>query len=469
MSVLIKGSSITKLSQLQIDTDKNWNGKGISNVKQIAGGMTTGHIVQHNGLILETLPPGPESYVLTSAGPGQRIVWAPGGTYLYRYFPVTIEISRQSETPFNPDKIYEKLAPLTVPCGIEDVFNSSWFVRHELEIVTSILAEGFNPHHWRVKTPILADNLIQVNLPVSGAIAEAGGTQTDETAGAKSPILIDQQYAAQDDGQQGFSNSSYWEAQTFTTALAQRARGVWLKIYRTSGGTDPGPVTVSLKETDENNHPTGVDLCIATFPGSEVPFLGSGEANWLWVPFNTAPWLTTATRYALVVRCATSGLYWRSDNSSPTYTEGNREYSTNAGTSWTTDTGKNYMFKVGYTLDDMNLLPSVLETGDAYYWGYNRPFERLLQDISAAAGGDYSLAWEYSRGEGAWAACIDLLDNTNRFQNYGLNIIAHTPQVDWAPESIQEKNLYWLRARCTGPGTDYISPRAGYARISKDY
>jgi hypothetical protein len=128
-----------------------------------------GHIAQHNGLILETLPPGPESYVLTSAGPGQRIVWAPGGTYLYRYFPVTIEISRQLERPFNPDKIYDILAPLTVPYGVEDLVNSNWFVRREPELVTSFLAEGFSPLHQEVKAPVLEDNLIQADLPVSGA------------------------------------------------------------------------------------------------------------------------------------------------------------------------------------------------------------------------------------------------------------------------------------------------------------
>ncbi|MDD4984225.1 MAG: hypothetical protein PHQ43_00350 [Dehalococcoidales bacterium] len=469
MSVLIKGSSITKLSQLQIDTDKNWNGKGISNVKQIAGGMTTGHIVQHNGMLLETLPPGPESYVLTSAGPGQRIVWAPGGTYLYRYFPVTIEISRQSEKPFSPDKIYEKLAPLTVPYGVDNLVNSNWFLRQEPEIVTSILAEGFNPHHQESKSPVLADNLIQADLAVSGAIAEAGVIQTDETLGAKSAILIDQQYIANDDSQQGFSNSSYWEAQTFTATFAQRVRGVWLKLYRNDGGTAPGLVTVSLKAVDGSNHPTGVDLCIATFNGNELPFLGSGNANWYWIPFTTAPWLSLGVRYAIVARCATSGLYWRSDNTSPTYAGGNREYSTNAGTSWATDTSKDYMFKVGYTLDDMTLLPASLAIGDAYYWGYDLPFERVLQDVSVVGAGSYALTFEYSLGGGLWASCVDLADGTNLFQNYGVNIISHSPQANWAKDTLQGMNLYWLRARCTDAGSGYSQPKAGFALISKDY
>jgi hypothetical protein len=469
VSILVKGRGINKLSQLQIDCDKDWRGRGIINIRHIAAGMEKGHIIQHNGQVLETLSPEAAENVLTSAGPGQKVVWAPGGTYLHRYFPVTLDLDTQMERHFNAEQIRELMAPLTVPYGIEHRINPSWFARLEPATAISRRAEIFQPQRRSDKTPSISGTAIQAELPVQGAIAEDGGTRTDETDLAKSAILIDQQYAAGDDSQQGFSNSSYWEAQTFTTALAQRARGVWLKVYRESASTAPGLVTVSLKEVDAAQHPTGVDLCIAVINGNETPFLGSGQANWLWVPFTTAPWLAPATRYALVVRCGSSGLYWRSDNSSPTYGGGNREYSSNAGTSWTADNGKDYMFKVSCTLDHMNLLPAVLKIGDSYYWGYDWPFERLLQDVSVVASGDYSLAWEYSRGEGAWAACIDLEDNTSRFQNYGLNAIAHTPQADWDKDWIQDRYLYWLRMRCTHPGTDYLSPRAGYARISKDY
>ena len=72
MSFLLIERGITKLSQLQIDTDKDWDGKGITNIRHIAGGAGIGHVAQHNGSILETLPPGVANYVLTSAGPGNR-------------------------------------------------------------------------------------------------------------------------------------------------------------------------------------------------------------------------------------------------------------------------------------------------------------------------------------------------------------------------------------------------------------
>ena len=54
MSLLLKGG-ISKLSELVIDADKNWAGKKLTNCGGLAAGMAMGHILQHNGVILETL------------------------------------------------------------------------------------------------------------------------------------------------------------------------------------------------------------------------------------------------------------------------------------------------------------------------------------------------------------------------------------------------------------------------------
>jgi len=107
-------SGIGKLSELEIDVDKDWAGKGISNIKEIAEAMVTGHLAKHDGTKLVTLQPGVASTVLTSEGQGHLVVWAPGGTYLYRFFLVSMDISHNAEL-FTPD--HEKLltAPMTSP------------------------------------------------------------------------------------------------------------------------------------------------------------------------------------------------------------------------------------------------------------------------------------------------------------------------------------------------------------------
>ena len=113
------GLDIPTLSELLVDVDKEWvdqdgQPRGISNIKEIAKAMAIGHIIQHNGTKLVKLQPGIASLVLTSAGPGKLVVWAPGGTYFHRYFPVTIDLAHSAEI-FTPD--YEKLltAPMTSP------------------------------------------------------------------------------------------------------------------------------------------------------------------------------------------------------------------------------------------------------------------------------------------------------------------------------------------------------------------
>ena len=111
MSLLLKGG-ISKLSELQIDADKDWQGKGIANIKEMAAGMAVGDIVQHNGVRLVRLPSGTANYVLTSEGALHPVTWAPGGTYYERYLPVSVE-SGHAEGVVSPIAIL-KSVPVTV-------------------------------------------------------------------------------------------------------------------------------------------------------------------------------------------------------------------------------------------------------------------------------------------------------------------------------------------------------------------
>ena len=91
MSLWIKSTGITKLSELEIDADKDWQLKGITNIKEVAAGMAAGHVIQHDGMKLVTLAPGVEGHVLTSRGPGRLVYWGPATTYFWRVFAALME------------------------------------------------------------------------------------------------------------------------------------------------------------------------------------------------------------------------------------------------------------------------------------------------------------------------------------------------------------------------------------------
>jgi len=67
MSLLIK-AGITRLSELIIDGDKDWAGRGISNLREAAAGMNVGDILYHDGTRLVRLTPGPMGTQLLTKG-----------------------------------------------------------------------------------------------------------------------------------------------------------------------------------------------------------------------------------------------------------------------------------------------------------------------------------------------------------------------------------------------------------------
>jgi hypothetical protein len=72
---LVKG--ISRLSELQIDADKDWNEKAIANLKELAQGMQKGDIIYRSSAGLVKLSPGPIGHELTSSGEDNPIEWRP--------------------------------------------------------------------------------------------------------------------------------------------------------------------------------------------------------------------------------------------------------------------------------------------------------------------------------------------------------------------------------------------------------
>ena len=72
---LLNKAGITKLSELEIDCDKDWNGKAVLNISGAAAGMQKGGVLVHNGSVLTTVTPGSIGHGFTDGGPGHIPSW----------------------------------------------------------------------------------------------------------------------------------------------------------------------------------------------------------------------------------------------------------------------------------------------------------------------------------------------------------------------------------------------------------
>lgn len=149
-----------------------------------------------------------------------------------------------------------------------------------------------------------------------------------------------------DDNASAQANDTRWIAQTFTTAKKHIITHIKLKLWR-DPTLAPGTVTASIRATDGSGHPTGNDLASGTIDGDTLPTTDA-TAEWTTITFTSPYTLEASTKYAIVLRCSGSGDYplnWRDDTTSPTYANGNYEYSSNSGSSWNGLTSADLMFE----------------------------------------------------------------------------------------------------------------------------
>ena len=72
---LLTRLGITRLSQLEINADKDWQAKGISNLLEIASSMTKGDMLVRSDDIIVKISPGSAGTKLTTQGPGALPEW----------------------------------------------------------------------------------------------------------------------------------------------------------------------------------------------------------------------------------------------------------------------------------------------------------------------------------------------------------------------------------------------------------
>ena len=139
-------------------------------------------------------------------------------------------------------------------------------------------------------------------------------------------------YNTGDDNEKSFCSSS-WLAQTFTPSAAHTITSVKLLLYRVGL---PGTVTVSIRATDADGEPTGGDLCSGTTDGNTLPTASPYE--WREITLGAGYDLVASTKYAIVARApngdSSNMVYWRQDETYPTYAGGSLAFSSDSGSTW---------------------------------------------------------------------------------------------------------------------------------------
>jgi hypothetical protein len=76
MSLLMITKVAHSLSQIEIDANKDWQAREITNIASIAADMVQGDMVYYNGSTLARLPAGSPGHNLQCLGPNRNPRWS---------------------------------------------------------------------------------------------------------------------------------------------------------------------------------------------------------------------------------------------------------------------------------------------------------------------------------------------------------------------------------------------------------
>jgi hypothetical protein len=134
---------------------------------------------------------------------------------------------------------------------------------------------------------------------------------------------------------------TWWDCQSFTAnETSHTVTSVKVKLYRE--GTPFRNVTFIIRSSQ-----SGVDLTNSTMDFKDITNVTTGD--WYEFMFDPVITLNSSTTYYLIGVGAgdpTNRIVWITDDTSPTYTGGEKFSSPNLGVNWTPETDKDHMFKI---------------------------------------------------------------------------------------------------------------------------
>jgi hypothetical protein len=196
MSLLIKVGAgtigITKLSELEIDADKDWQAKGITNLKAVAEAMEYGDVIYRGAGVLEklTADAGKGYNFLRSRGPGLPPVWQDIES-LIQYMTAAINRAIAFDLSIPTLAVSQEVQQASNPPGRTGTASAGVIVP-ELALAMATGPGGGVTSGGILAVPAPSvSRVLSSGNPLSGAVADDGGIQADETAAANNDTAND--------------------------------------------------------------------------------------------------------------------------------------------------------------------------------------------------------------------------------------------------------------------------------------
>ena len=295
MSLLTKG--ITKLSQLEVDADKDWRAREISNLKAVAEAMSHGDIAFRGMDVIEklTADAGKGYSFLRSRGPGLSPIWQDiesiiqymtgaqnraAAIDLALPVPVVAQTTVQASSP--PGRMAGPLLGMPQP------------------VIAAETLTG--PGGATLATPSLAVPAPQISTgtstgePVAGAVADDGGVQTDETVPANNDTVNDMTLLpavpALDDTYY-LGHASLWD--WLELRIGTAGNGDWTIVWEYWNGT----VWTALPDVNDGTsgfEVSGTRLVTFTRPVDWALITVGGIANLYWIRARISAYTSIVTQ-----------------------------------------------------------------------------------------------------------------------------------------------------------------------------
>jgi hypothetical protein len=268
MSLLTRG--INKLSQLEIDTNKDWRSREIANLKAIAAGMAHGDVAFRGGSILErlTADAGKGYSFLRSRGPGLSPVWQDIES-LVQYMTGAVNRAAAFDLSIPPPAISQVSQKASSPPG---------------RVAMGLLS------------PPEPEISLDTQIGPGGAVADDGGVQTDETIEANNETVNDMTLLpvtpAVDDAYY-FGKSSLWD--WLELRMGTAGIGTWDIAWEYWNGAG----WVSLADVVDNTsgfRVTGTRLVSFTRPPDWGQTIVGGIAGLYWIRARVSAYTSVVTQ-----------------------------------------------------------------------------------------------------------------------------------------------------------------------------